>query len=310
MNKVPFLSICIPAYNRVHLLKRLLDSISRQSFTDFELIVSDDSEGNEVKELCGLYTHLDLKYFKNDPPAGTPENWNLAIERSSSGWIKLMHDDDWFGAPDALGKFAAAAQKETAHFIFSAYTAVGDEGKKQAYVLTEKHRELLKKNPLYLVYENIIGHPSTVLHKKQSLIRFSKDFRWVVDIDFYIQYLMAHKSFFYLDESLVHIGKGSTQVSESCYKNPDVEIPEYLELINHLGAPAQKDKYVFFSLWNLAKKFRIRENVKIQQHYSGAVPAAMEFIIRYQQKIPHIVLKQTPWSRYFMKKAHAAFANV
>lgn len=39
----PLLSICIPAYERPALLKRLLDSIAKQVFKDFEVIITDDS---------------------------------------------------------------------------------------------------------------------------------------------------------------------------------------------------------------------------------------------------------------------------
>ena len=48
--KTPFISICIPAFQRVDYL-RLLDSIEIQSFRDFETVISDDSPGHEVQEL-------------------------------------------------------------------------------------------------------------------------------------------------------------------------------------------------------------------------------------------------------------------
>jgi glycosyltransferase involved in cell wall biosynthesis len=44
----PLISICIPAYKRTEFLQRLLDSIDIQTFKNFEVIVTDDSPGNDV----------------------------------------------------------------------------------------------------------------------------------------------------------------------------------------------------------------------------------------------------------------------
>src|SRR4051812_28627567 len=122
----PFVSICIPAYKRVLFLKRLLDSISGQTYKDFEVIVTDDTPGNEVKDLCEHYKNrFPLYYFKNLLQLGTPENWNESIRRSNGEWIKLMHDDDWFADENSLWEFADAATKHPDnYFIFSGFSEV------------------------------------------------------------------------------------------------------------------------------------------------------------------------------------------
>ena len=90
----PFISICIPAYKRVGYLKRLLDSITIQSYKSFEIIVSDDSDDESVYQLLQTFAgKLDIQYFKNHPPLGTPANWNFAISKARGEWIKLIHDD-------------------------------------------------------------------------------------------------------------------------------------------------------------------------------------------------------------------------
>src|SRR5947208_1047223 len=99
------ISICIPTYQRIDFLKRLLNSISNQTFKDFEVIVTDDSPGDEVAKLCQQYPQLNLQYFKNDPALGTPANWNRAVSKANGEWIKLIHDDDWFATENALELF-------------------------------------------------------------------------------------------------------------------------------------------------------------------------------------------------------------
>jgi len=46
-----FVSICVPAYQRPELLKRLLDSILVQEYTRYEVVVTDDSPGTTVSDL-------------------------------------------------------------------------------------------------------------------------------------------------------------------------------------------------------------------------------------------------------------------
>src|SRR5580658_11022921 len=114
------ISVCVPAFKRTDFLQRLLESISIQTFRDFEVVITDDSPDQAVRDLCDSYSgRFPLTYVRNERPLGTPENWNEAIRRSSGEWIKVMHDDDWFADKDSLGVFAAAAQGHPeASFIF------------------------------------------------------------------------------------------------------------------------------------------------------------------------------------------------
>jgi glycosyltransferase involved in cell wall biosynthesis len=93
---IPFISVCIPAYKRTEFLKRLLDSLMIQNFKNFEVVITDDSPGNDVKTLVQGYSELPIKYFRNEHALGTPENWNEGLRQAKGGWIKIMHDDDWF----------------------------------------------------------------------------------------------------------------------------------------------------------------------------------------------------------------------
>ncbi len=49
-DKRPKFSICVPTYNRKLTLPRLLDSVSRQTFRDFELVIIDDGSNDGTEE--------------------------------------------------------------------------------------------------------------------------------------------------------------------------------------------------------------------------------------------------------------------
>jgi len=117
MDETPLISICIPAFQRVNYLRRLLDSIEIQSFRNFETVISDDSPGAEVQELIRSHPlNPKIRYIKNKETLGSPENWNEGIRHAKAGWIKIMHDDDWFSGPGSLQTFADAIGNKNARF--------------------------------------------------------------------------------------------------------------------------------------------------------------------------------------------------
>jgi glycosyltransferase involved in cell wall biosynthesis len=301
---VPFISICIPSYKNVAYLQRLLNSIVIQTFKNYEIIITDDSPGDEVKRLLGEYQNFSISYYKNQPPLGMPSNWNEGIKKAKGEWIKIMHDDDWFATSSSLEQFATVAKIAKHDFIFSACSNIDiSSGKETPELLKGWRKEMIEENILNLFYHNVIGHPSTVMHRKDENILYDDQFKWLVDIDFYMDYLMRHSGFEYIDEILVNIGIDENQASNKYYKNPEVEIPEYFNLLNKFPVKLKDNKFVFHAFWLLLRKFKIKSLAEIKKAgYEGDIPEEISEIIRYQKYIPRIILKQTPQSNYFMQR--------
>lgn len=305
MNK-PFISICIPAYKKVAGLKRLLDSINEQSFSDYEIILTDDTPDDSVKEFIAQYSStIPVTYSQNIPSAGTPLNFNIGMKKARGEWIKIMHDDDWFPHAHVLQKFAEAAQATNCSFVFSGcnniYTGTGKEVHEY---LTGWKKKMLEDNPLNLLYLNVIGHPTVTMHRKDDSILYDLRYRWVADVDFYIRYFEKYPGYVYIPEMLINIGTDDTQVSGSLYKNPKVEVPEYLSLLSKFSSNLLlQHEYVFHCVWNLVKRFRIKNMAMVKEFgYEGQMPDHFQDIINYQKNIPRIILKQTPWSKTLMKR--------
>lgn len=303
----PFISICIPAYKKVGNLQRLLDSIVKQTYTDFEIIITDDSPDDSVKDLVIMFSDsLAINYYKNEPAVGTPGNWNIAIQKAKGEWIKLMHDDDWFAVPDALQIFSDAAVNTKCNFIFSACNNIYESGKEVNEFLSGWRKDMLEDNILNLFYLNVIGHPSTVMHRRDNNLMYDTQYKWVVDIDFYIRYLQQHKDYIYIPEMLINIGTDDTQVSFSLYKNPAVEVPEYLSMLAKFPSNQLiQHEYIFHCVWNLVKRFRIKNIAMIKDlGYCGSLPDHIQDIIDYQKSIPRIIIKQSNWSKALMKRCY------
>jgi glycosyltransferase involved in cell wall biosynthesis len=307
MSQHPFISVCIPAYEKAAALQRLLESAVNQRFRDFEVVITDDSHTDAVEKTAAAFAgKLPIRYYRNSPACGMGNNWNNCIQKATAPWIKMMHDDDWFASETALEKFAAQAKSATSDFIFSAcYQVYADQDSASIDSFAHKDKKLAEGLPLSLLFLNTVGHPSVTMFKKDERIYFDPQFRWVIDIDFYIHYLQQHgQAFSFVDEPLVNITKDDNQVSAGCYKNPLVEIPEYLTLLTKFPADLHlTNRFAFYSVWELVRKFTVTDVSQFKNFgYQGKLPERIKDIIRYQQKIPRIILKQPPLNRWLMDR--------
>jgi glycosyltransferase involved in cell wall biosynthesis len=302
MGETPFISICIPAYQRSEYLGRLLDSIETQSFRRFEVIITDDSPGVELQRLIENHPLKPvIRYFKNLQTLGSPENWNEALRKARAEWIKIMHDDDWFSGPDSLRFFAEAIEKGRAAFYFSAYTNVYPDGLSKNIRLNSRQLQLLKRLPETLFASNRIGPPSVVIFKKDGAVFFDRRMKWLVDMDFYIQFLKKHGPAEYIHKNLIQIGRSDSQVTHSSFGKPDIEIPERFMLGEKLDKSAIRHISVFDAWWRFLRNLSIRDTTQIgNSGYTGKIPGFIPAMIARQNKIPRIILRQGLFSKFFM----------
>jgi glycosyltransferase involved in cell wall biosynthesis len=95
MNNIK-ISLIIPTYNRPHLLKRALQSISSNSFDEI-LVVNDGSirkNTNEIEKI--LLDYPEIKYIKHPTNMGLAESRNTGIKESKYEWITFLDDDDYY----------------------------------------------------------------------------------------------------------------------------------------------------------------------------------------------------------------------
>jgi len=280
-----------------------MDSIAEQTFTDFEVIVTDDSPSGEVAELCKSYSPIfPLRYIRNTAALGTPENWNEAIRKAKGKWIKLMHDDDWFASENSLAEFADAIEDHpNERFFFSAYTNVFEvSGKMQEVFVSILARGRMQRNPYILFARNIIGPPSVIVHRNDHEFWYDKAIKWVVDIDFYIRYLGKYNAI-YIPDVLVNVGMHAEQVTVSSFRQAEVEIPENFYLLNRISSSSLKNIMVYDAWWRLMRNLHIRDAQQIRSTgYQGEIPKSILSMLKWQRNVPSPVLRVGIISKFVM----------
>ncbi len=101
----PKISIITPTHNRPELLGRAIESVLGQTFSDWEMIIIDDSTNNETKEFIKKYQHHPrITYLKNEKNEGAPFCRNVGLDKAQGMWITFLDDDDFLSHKEILGE--------------------------------------------------------------------------------------------------------------------------------------------------------------------------------------------------------------
>lgn len=229
---MPLVSICIPAYNNPQFLTRAIDSVLMQTFKDYEIIVTDDSRGDILKNLVKeKYSHLNnLIYSKNAVQLGSTANWNYAISLANTNLIKLLHHDDWFSYENSLLKFIMPfLSDQDVDFVFCQSLHFDDKKHLETNRPEINKINRFKVDPYSIIFKNFIITPSATLYKKTAL-EYDKNLTWLVDVDFYATYMQEAK-FFYIAEPLISLNISKGRLTTACEDDVKLLINEIIYLL-------------------------------------------------------------------------------
>ncbi len=119
----PTLSIGLPVYNGARFLTKALDSILAQTFTDFELILSDNASSDRTEEICREYAARDarIRYSRNSNNIGAGPNFRKVYDLARGRYYKQAAHDD-FCEPTYFAKAIAALEANPALTVAYAQT--------------------------------------------------------------------------------------------------------------------------------------------------------------------------------------------
>lgn len=93
---MPKISVIVPVYKAEKYIRRCVDSILAQTFTDFELLLVDDGSPDNSGAICDEYAAKDsrIKVFHKEN-GGVSSARNLGLDNASGEWITFVDADDW-----------------------------------------------------------------------------------------------------------------------------------------------------------------------------------------------------------------------
>jgi glycosyltransferase involved in cell wall biosynthesis len=128
---VPRLTLGLPTYNGEEFLAESLDALLAQTFTDFELIISDNGSTDGTGEIARDYEAKDprVRYVRHDQNRGSTFNHNFVAEQTRGDFFKWVSDDDLY-SPDLLQRCIEALDSRPEIVLAHAWTAfIDSDGK-------------------------------------------------------------------------------------------------------------------------------------------------------------------------------------
>ena len=118
MNILLKVSIIVPVYKAEPYIRKCIDSILSQTFTNFELLLIDDGSPDNCGKICDEYAELDARvHVFHKENCGVSAARNLGLDHAKGDYVCFIDSDDWID-PDMLETLIGWEQKKQTDLLF------------------------------------------------------------------------------------------------------------------------------------------------------------------------------------------------
>ncbi len=157
-----------------------LGRLHGQSFADFEVVVSDQSDGEDVAQICARHGEA-LEIRRVDFRAGPRQasaNTNHAMRQARGGILKILFQDDFLLGQDALAQIVAGMEAGPAGWLLCG-SGVTRDGR------TVERPMIPRLNAQMRFGRNTVSSPSVLALRAAEAMDFDEMLVWLMDVDFY-----------------------------------------------------------------------------------------------------------------------------
>ena len=210
----PMVSIIVPIYNAEQYLRRCVDSILNQEYTDFELLLVNDGSTDASGDICEEYGDRDPRVIViQKENTGVSDSRNRALDRARGKYLQFLDSDDWI-TPDATRLFVRAAEEYGCDMVISDfYRVVGErlspkgDIEEEGVLTREEFAAHMMENPADFYY----GVLWNKLYRRDIVeehnLRMDTDISWCEDFMFNLEYIRYAKVFYALHAPIYYYVK-------------------------------------------------------------------------------------------------------
>lgn len=200
----PKLSIIIPIYNAEKYLRRCLDSVLNQTFTDWECLLIDDGSKDSSGTICDEYAKMDSRFLVfHKENGGVSTARNLGLDNANGEWITFSDSDDWL-ENKAFEEYVNNILESCAdYFLYSHY--INDNPKLKQPLSDTTPQECLMYNECDKLWEGV--YKKSII--KANNIRFDTSLSLAEDKLFNMQYLLYCNRVIISEKAFYHYNFGN-----------------------------------------------------------------------------------------------------
>ncbi len=193
----PKISVLIPTYRYARFLPEAIESVLRQDFRDFEVVVADDASGDGSPEIARDHARRDprVRVQVHERNLGMVANWNWCLEQARGDYVKFLFGDDRLMSDSALGRMAGLLDAEPRAVLAASARMLLDAESRPTGVWNGWGSPGFHPGPAVIgrcMWEdaNLVGEPSAVLFRREAAARgFDPVWRQVVDQEMWFHLL-------------------------------------------------------------------------------------------------------------------------
>lgn len=125
----PSVTVGVPVYNGAVYLEEAVQSILRQTYTDFELIIADNASTDDTPAVCRRLAQSDrrVRVLRHATNIGAPRNWNSLVPEARGRYFKWASSSD-ICAPQMLERCVAALESDPDQVLCYGHTQLTGAG--------------------------------------------------------------------------------------------------------------------------------------------------------------------------------------
>jgi len=226
----PQVSVIIPTCNRPGLLPTAIQSVLRQSFSDFELVVVDDASEDSIDSVVMAVQDNRVRVIRHDRRRGAAAARNTGIRNTNGEFVAFLDDDDeWH--PDKLTRQVSVLRNSDASVVaaYTGYDVVDRNTNKILSQMLPEHRGNLSS---VLLQGNCVGPTSSILMKRkcfETVGMFDESLPSFQEYDLWIRLSRVYR-FDYVAECLFNYHVHSNRIwtnPEAIRKGLDILLQKY-----------------------------------------------------------------------------------
>ena len=235
MSTNPLVSILIPAY-RSKWLDLCICSCLSQTYSNFEIIIGDDSNDGSVLSVVKKWNDPRIKLYDNELKNQMGTNVSQIFNQSKGEYIKFVFDDD-FLFPESIQKLVLACEQNSASMAFHLRTPIDENGVERPKLSSLTASPEVQKMGYGRLDENIfwkkiinhsinaIGEPSNCLFSRELMeidrntesretVFWTRKMLFLGDVKFYANAMLTAKPVMFVPEELSAFRQHIDQASE------------------------------------------------------------------------------------------------
>lgn len=207
-------SIIVPVYNAKGTIRRCVDSILGQDFTDFELILADDGSTDGSGAICDSYADADSRVrVIHKENSGVSDTRNRGLAEAKGEYIQFLDSDDWI-TPEATKLFVRGMEHEDCDMVIASFyrvigkrVSIKGDIQKEGLLSRENFADEMMDNPADFYYGVLWNKFFRREIIEKYHLRMDPKISWCEDFLFNLEYLVHCRNIYVLQAPVYYYVK-------------------------------------------------------------------------------------------------------